>query len=130
MASRLNMAADSGYIEDWRFSRPCSVVKTQSSNKNRSFAWEDEAPEEPLVRRVRKGAPPVGRSLPDIPLEMEEPEGDEFSPKGKPRLARSRFDGPKRIWWRPASKLGRAFLTLAALVMLGGLAACNYLLLP
>jgi cell division protein FtsQ len=100
---------------------------TQSSNKNRSFAWEDEAPEEPLVRRVQKGAPPVCRALPDIPLEMAYPEGDEFPPKGKPRFGRSRFDGPKRPWWRPASKLGRAFLTLAALVMLGGLATCTFL---
>ncbi len=79
------------------------------------------------MRRVQKGAPPAGRNLPDIPQEMEEPEGDELPPKGKPRLVRSRFDGPKRNWWRPASKLGRAFLTLAALVMLGGLAACTYL---
>src|ERR1035438_1223273 len=117
MASRLIMAADSGYIESWRFSRPCSVVMTQSSNKNRSFAWEDEAPEEPLVRRVQKGAPPVGRSLPDIPLKMDDPEGDELPPKGKPRFGRSRFDGPKRLWWRPASKLGRAFVTLGGLIL-------------
>jgi cell division protein FtsQ len=76
---------------------------------------------------VQKGAPPAGRSLPDIPLEMEGSESDEFSPKGKPRFGRSRFDGPKRLWWRPASKLGRAFVTLAALILLGGLAACAYL---
>jgi cell division protein FtsQ len=104
-------------------------VKTQSSNKNRSFAWEDEAPEESLVRHVQKGVPPAGHSLPDIPLEMEEPEGDELPPKGKPRFGGGRFDGPKRPWWRPASKLGRVFLTLAALVMLGGLATCTSLLI-
>ena len=78
------------------------------------------------MQRVQKGARPVGRSLPDLPLEMEEPESDDLPPKGKPRFGRSRFDGPKRPWWRPASKLGRAFLTLAALVMLSGLAACAY----
>jgi cell division protein FtsQ len=58
---------------------------------------------------------------------MEGREGAELPLKGKPCLVRSRFGGQKRSWWRPASKLGRAFLTLAALVMLGGLAACTYL---
>jgi cell division protein FtsQ len=66
----------------------------------------------------------VGRSLPEKPLEMEEPESDDLPPKGKPRFGRSRFDEPKRPWWRPANKLGRAFLTLAALGLLGGLATC------
>jgi cell division protein FtsQ len=62
-----------------------------------------------------------------MPLEMEGLESDDLPPKGKPRFGRSRFDGPKRTWWRPASKLGRAFLTLAVLVTLGGLATCTYL---
>jgi cell division protein FtsQ len=123
------MPVNPGYIGDWRFSRPCSVVKTQSSNKNRSFAWEDEAPEEPLLRRARKGVPPAGRALPDIPLEMEDPESGGLPLKRELRFGRGRFDEPKRPWWRPASKLGRAFLTLAALVMLGGLAACASLLI-
>ena len=79
------------------------------------------------MRRVQKGVPPAGRSLPEMPLEMEAPESDDLPPKGKPRFGRSRFDGPKRPWWRPSSKLGRAFLTLAALVILGGLATCTFL---
>ena len=79
------------------------------------------------MRRVQKGAPPAGRSLPDVPLEMEDLDSDDLPPKGKPRFGRSRFDGPKRAWWRPASKLGRAFLTLAALVILSGLATCAFL---
>ena len=121
---------DPGYIESWRFSRPCSVVKTQSSNKNRSFAWEDEAPEELLARREQRSVPAKGRALPDVPLDMDDSgdsrdfEGAEFHPKGEPRFGRGRFDGPKRPWWRPASKVGRVFLTLAALVLLGGLATC------
>jgi cell division protein FtsQ len=72
--------------------------------------------------------PQTGRTLPETPLEMEEPDGDELPLKGKPRFGRSRFDEPKKPWWRPASKAGRVFLTLAALVLLGGLATTSLLL--
>ena len=82
---------------------------------------------EPLPRRGQKGVPPVSRTLPEIPLEMENSEGDELPLKREPRFGRGRFDGPKRPWWRPASKVGRVFLTLAALVLLGGAATCAFL---
>jgi cell division protein FtsQ len=78
---------------------------------------------------VRQDAPKTGRVLPDAPPEMEDPDGDELPLKGKPRFGRSRFDEPKKPWWRPASKAGRVFLTLTALVLLGGLAISASLLI-
>jgi len=51
-------------------------------------------------------------------------EDDEF-----PRLGPRRFDdAPPRPWWRPASKAGRIFLALGALVVLGGLTTIVLLL--
>jgi len=93
-------------------------VKTQSSNTTRSFAWEDEAPEEPLFRRGHKGVPPLSRALPSITLESEDP--DELPPEGKPR-----FGGPKKPRWRRVRAAGRVLFTLG---VVGGLAACAFLL--
>ena len=117
---------DWGYIEGWRFSRPCSVVKTQRSNTTRSFAWEDEALEESLSRRAEHGAAQRASALPGKVLEMVDPEEDELPLKGKPRFGGGRFEGPNRPRRRKASKGKRIFLTLAALVLLGGLAACAF----
>jgi cell division protein FtsQ len=93
-------------------------VKTQSSNTNRSFSWEDEAPEEPRPRRQQQGVPPLGRALPSITLESEDP--DELPLKGK-----SRFGGQIKPRWRKVRAAGRVLLTL---IVLGGLAACAFLL--
>jgi len=95
-------------------------VKTQSSNTTRSFAWEDEAPEEPLFRRGRKGVPPSGRALPSIVPESEDPDGDELPLKGK-----SCFSGPKKPRWRRLWATGRVLL---ALTVLGGVATSALLL--
>ena len=104
-------------------------MKTQSSDKTRSLFWEDEAPAEPRLRLVGQDVPKTGRALPVAPVEMDDPEGDELPLKGKPRFGRSRFDEPTRPWWRPASRAGRVFLTLTALVLLGGLATSASLLI-
>jgi cell division protein FtsQ len=48
-----------------------------------------------------------------MPLEMEDPEGDDESRPG----ARS---APRGKWWRPAGKAGRIFLMLGAVTVLGG----------
>jgi cell division protein FtsQ len=96
-------------------------VKTQRSNTTRSFAWEDEAPDEHLLRRGEKVVPSRTSALPDIQLEMEEPDGDELPLKRKPRSG-----GPVRPKWRKTRAAGRIFLTLAAL---GGAAACTILLI-
>jgi cell division protein FtsQ len=95
-------------------------VKTQSINTTRSFAWEDEAPEELIPRRVKQGVPHSGRALPSITLESEDTYGDELPLKGK-----SRFGGPSKPRWRRVKAAGRVFLTLAAL---GGLTTCVFFL--
>jgi cell division protein FtsQ len=95
-------------------------VKTQSSATTRSFAWEDEAPEELIPRRVRQGVPSSGRALPSITQESEEPYGDELPLKGK-----SRFGGPSKPRWRRVKTVGRILLALS---VLGGLATCVFLL--
>jgi cell division protein FtsQ len=58
-----------------------------------------------------------------MPLEMEDPDGDDTDPSG-----RHRFKGPRTPWWRPASTTGRVFLGLAALAVFAGLATSAYLL--
>jgi cell division protein FtsQ len=63
-----------------------------------------------------------------MPLEMEEPEEEELPRKRASRFGGSRFDGPRGRWWRPASRMGRIFLLLSTLIVLGGLTASAYLL--
>ncbi len=84
---------------------------------NPTPAWEDESPSEPRYRRVRQGVP---RVLPGMPLEFEDPEGDAGS-----RPHRTRFDEPKRPWWRPASRAGKVLVTVGALLVLGGVATAG-----
>jgi cell division protein FtsQ len=91
---------------------PCSGVAIKSSNRNRSLVWEDEVPVEPRFRRVQQSVPLSGRGLPGMPLEMEDPEGDD-SPAYRKRL----FDEPPRPWWRPASTWGRVFLGAGVLLI-------------
>jgi cell division protein FtsQ len=50
-----------------------------------------------------------------MPLQMADPDGDDaYSTGGAP------FSGPRNPWWRPASTVGRVFLALGALLVLGG----------
>jgi len=100
---------------------PRSGVTNQSEMTKPTSAWEDETPAEPRFRRVRQGAP---RVLPGMPLEFEDPEGDE----GSRSHNRVRFDEPKGRWWRPASRAGRIFLAIGALMVLGGLATAGLML--
>ena len=111
-------------------------MTTLSSNRIRSLAWEDEAPSESRPRRVPQSVPPQSRTLPGMPLEMEEPDGDDSlrpdslsvdgSVRGSSRRGSSGRDWPERPWWRPASKVGRVFLIMAALAVMGGLATSAY----
>src|ERR1035438_6825607 len=112
-----------GYIEIWRFSRPCSGPMRSSDNPTRPIVWEDEAPMEPRFRRVQQGVPRSGRMLPGMPLEMTDPDGTDSTSEGGARLA-----GPRSSWWRPASMLGRVSLGLAAAMVLGGLVTGGYFL--
>jgi cell division protein FtsQ len=112
----------SGYSEIWRLSRPCSGVTIQSSNTTRPAVWEDQAPAEPRFRRVQPGMPPMGRALPGMPLEMNDPDDGPSYPKG------SRFGEQDHPWWRPSSMVGRVFVGLLVFVLLGGLAASAWFL--
>ena len=103
-------------------------MKTENTIPNRPIAWEEAAPAESRFRRVQQSAPQPGRALPGMPLEMEDPEEDELPRKGATRPGGSRFDGPRGRWWRPASGVGRVFLLLSTLIVLGGLTASAYLL--
>ncbi len=49
-----------------------------------------------------------------MPLEFDDPDGD-----GMLRSSADRFGKSKRPWWRPASTVGRVFLSVGALVVLG-----------
>ena len=92
-------------------------MATQGSNRTRSLVWEDDAPAETRFRRVQQGVPVSGRGLPGMPLEADDPDGDE--PSGK---RRARFAAPPRPWWRPSSTLGRVFLASAALIVVSAVA--------
>ena len=62
----------------------------------------------PVAGRIRRGAP-------GMPLEMEDPDGDDdLRPAGR--------NAPRGKWWRPASKAGRIFLLCGTLIVLGGFA--------
>jgi cell division protein FtsQ len=62
----------------------------------------------PVAARVRRGAP-------GMPLEMEDPDGDD-------ELRPSKREAPRGRWWRPTGKAGRVFLALGVLTVLGGVA--------
>jgi cell division protein FtsQ len=73
--------------------------------------WEDEASPEDRFRRVQQVTPRTGRTLPGMPLEMDDPDDDASRP-------RRRYEEPKGRWWRPASTMGRIFLAAGALAVM------------
>jgi cell division protein FtsQ len=82
--------------------------------------WEDDAPAESRFRRVQQGMPlgqGVRRSGPGMPLEADDPDGEEPS-----ELRRARFAAPPRPWWRPAGTWGRAILAFVALILVSSFA--------
>ncbi len=108
----------------------------QSNDTTRPLVWEDEAPAEPRFRRVQQGAPPGGRTLPGMPLDMsDDRDASSYAGGGRfggQRLEGQRLDGPRQDWssrdqargpwWRPASTAGRVFLGLGTFIVLGSLA--------
>jgi cell division protein FtsQ len=50
-----------------------------------------------------------------MPLQMADPDGDDAYPSGA-----APFSGSRNPWWRPSSTVGRVFLSLGALLVLGG----------
>jgi cell division protein FtsQ len=63
------------------------------------------------------------RGSPGMPLKFDDPDGD-----GVLRPAAERFGPPRQPWRRPASTVGRIFLALIALLVLGGLGTASLLL--
>ena len=105
-------------------------MTNQGNTTNRPLLWDDDPPAELRRRRTREDVPPQGRvrrSGPGMPLEFDDPDGD-----GVLRPAPDRFDGrfgaPRSPWWRPASTVGRVFLTAAALLVLGGITTASLVL--
>jgi len=88
----------------------------QGSNTSRPPIWEDEAPTESRFRRVQQGVPRTGRALPGMPLEMQDPDGDDG-----PRSDWGRGGARSGRWWWPASTVGRVFVALGAFIVLAGL---------
>lgn len=96
-----------------------------SDNANQPPNFEGEASEEPRFRRVQQAVPRAGRTLPGMPLEFEDPDADDDL---RPRKRFTVYDDARNPWWRPATTVGRVFLTLAAIVVLGTLTASGILL--
>jgi cell division protein FtsQ len=85
--------------------------------------WDDDPPAELRRRRTLEVDGRVRRAAPGMPLEFDDPDGD-----GVLRPTANRFGAPKPPWWRPASTVGRVFLTAAALLVLGGLTTAGLVL--
>jgi cell division protein FtsQ len=74
---------------------------------------------------MQQSVPRTGRNLPGMPLEMEDPDGNEEARPGVRRFTPAK---PASKWWRPASAAGRVFVALGALVVLSGLTASALML--
>ncbi len=66
--------------------------------------------------------------MPREPADTADTEDDDGPRFGGQRLGGSRLDRSRNPWWRPASKVGRVFLGLILLVVVGGLGTSAYLL--
>jgi cell division protein FtsQ len=58
-----------------------------------------------------------------MPLQMADPDGDDAYPSGA-----APFSASRNPWWRPSSAVGRVFLGLGALLVLGGLVTVSLVL--
>jgi cell division protein FtsQ len=67
---------------------------------------------------MQQGVPRTGRSLPGMPLEMEDPDGDDL-----PRSKWGRASVSNGRWWWPQSTVGRVFLALGALIVIVAITA-------
>jgi len=86
---------------------------------------------EPRFRRVQQGVLPTGhvrRGGPGMPLEMPDPDSDDSAPLDGAGLGGQRSGEPRGRWWKPASRMGRLFLTVCVLLVLGGLAMGGFYL--
>ncbi len=65
---------------------------------------------------MQQGVPRTGRSLPGMPLEMDDPDGDD-----SPRLKWGKNGAQSGRWWWPAGTVGRVFVGLGALAVIAAL---------
>lgn len=87
--------------------------------------WEEEAPAEPRFRRAQPAVPVTGRSLPGMPVSMDDEDDDGPRARSKPR----KFgEEPTRPWWRPASTFGRLLLTTGVVAAVSVFAVSAYAL--
>jgi cell division protein FtsQ len=63
-----------------------------------------------------------------MPLEMMDPDDEGSLLKAGARFGKNGFDRPRNPWWQPAGTVGRVFLGLGVLAVLGGMAASFILL--
>jgi len=63
-----------------------------------------------------------------MPLEMPDPDSDDSAPLDGAGLGGQRSGEPRGRWWKPASRMGRLFLTVCVLLVLGGLAMGGFYL--
>jgi cell division protein FtsQ len=85
--------------------------------------WDEDPPAEVRRRRTLEVDGRVRRTAPGMPLEFDDPDGD-----GVLRPTADRFGKPKTPWWRPAGTVGRVFLGVAALLVLGGITTTSLML--
>lgn len=87
----------------------CTGVKTQSDTTSRPLIWEDDAPAGSRFRRMQQAVPRTGRSLPGMPLDMEDPDGEDL-----PRQKWGQKGEGSGRWWWPASTFGRVSIGIGA----------------
>ncbi len=72
---------------------------------------------------MQQGVPRTGRSLPGMPIEMDDPDGDDL-----PRAKWGKNGAQGGRWWWPSSKVGRVFLGLGVVAVIAVFAtAAHYL---
>lgn len=95
----------------------------QRDNKTRSLVWEEEAPAEPRFRRAQPAVPAAGRSLPGMPISMDDEDDGGPRARSKPR----RFgEEPIRPWWRPATTFGRLLVATGVVAVVSVVAVSAY----
>jgi cell division protein FtsQ len=95
----------------------------QRENKTRSLVWEEEVPAEPRFRRAQPSVPISGRSLPGMPVDLNDDDDD--GPRGRSR-PRKFGEEAVRPWWRPGSTFGRVLLGAGLAIVFSAVGFCAY----
>jgi len=98
-------------------------VKNQSDTTSRPLIWEDDAPAGSRFRRMQQGVPRTGRALPGMPLDVDDPNGDDL-----PRAKWGKNGEGSGRWWWPSNTVGRVSVGLGASIVLVLLITAGYLI--